>query len=314
MKNSLTIKVVAQLSGVSAHRLRAWERRYNAFAPKRTASGRRIYSINDVERLKLMNQLLENGHNIGSVANLSKGELLALANKTTLKSQTIAGVARPPTSSRNSSTAAILKALNGFNFEQINHELSQARLNFTVKQLIFEILSPLLAQVGVDVGAGKMGIAEEHLLSMIIRDHIIEIMQSIRHPQENGSMNFVLTTPEGDMHEFGILLAAVLCLAHGMNVKYLGPNLPPRELARAASRVAASVVIIGSTSPSPDYVRQPLPDYVKQVLKGLPKSTEVWVGGMQAQTTMRRGNARQRRIRIMDSLVGLDAALAALKA
>ncbi len=78
------IKVVSQMTGLSVHVIRAWEKRYNVVEPERTNTNRRLYSEEDIEKLKLLNNVLHEGHSIGGVANLSLNELknLLSENKT----------------------------------------------------------------------------------------------------------------------------------------------------------------------------------------------------------------------------------------
>src|SRR5579871_2950965 len=73
-----TIKFVAQHTGLSAHTIRAWERRYAALSPERTATNRRLYSTDDMEKLSLLRRAVQAGHNIGQIARLSLSDLQRL--------------------------------------------------------------------------------------------------------------------------------------------------------------------------------------------------------------------------------------------
>ena len=69
------IKVVSQMTGLSVHVIRAWEKRYHVVEPDRTDTNRRLYSVDDIEKLRLLNDASHLGHNIGRLANLSLSEL-----------------------------------------------------------------------------------------------------------------------------------------------------------------------------------------------------------------------------------------------
>ena len=65
------IKVVSQMTGISEFVIRAWEKRYDAVIPSRTESNRRLYSEEDIEKLRLLNDAVQKGHNIGGIARLN---------------------------------------------------------------------------------------------------------------------------------------------------------------------------------------------------------------------------------------------------
>ena len=70
---------VARMAGIPVSTLRIWERRYQVAAPPLTASGHRLYSAHDVQRLALMKRLIGLGHAIGTIAGLDLGALEQLA-------------------------------------------------------------------------------------------------------------------------------------------------------------------------------------------------------------------------------------------
>jgi DNA-binding transcriptional MerR regulator len=73
--SSYRIGAVSRLTGVPADTLRVWERRYAVVEPSRTEGGSRLYSQEDVARLSLIKRLVDAGHAIGTVANLSLEQL-----------------------------------------------------------------------------------------------------------------------------------------------------------------------------------------------------------------------------------------------
>ena len=81
-QSRFSIRQVIELTGVSEYVLRAWELRYDAFSPKRTDTGRRLYSKNDLEKAKTLWELTQKGHKISEVAPKSLSHLKELLNKT----------------------------------------------------------------------------------------------------------------------------------------------------------------------------------------------------------------------------------------
>ena len=74
------IKYVSQRTGLSVHRIRAWERRYQAVTPERTATQRRLYSESDIRRLQLLRQAIDGGHRISKIGRLALDDLMKLVN------------------------------------------------------------------------------------------------------------------------------------------------------------------------------------------------------------------------------------------
>jgi hypothetical protein len=72
------IRYVALQTGLKPYLIRTWEVRYRAVCPKRTDSNRRLYSDDDVKRLKLLKMAVDCGHAISSVVPLSNQDLQAL--------------------------------------------------------------------------------------------------------------------------------------------------------------------------------------------------------------------------------------------
>lgn len=313
MNTALTIKSVSALTGISSHTLRAWEKRYQAILPQRTPAGRRIYTLKDVERLNLIGSLIQEGHSIGGVVSLSKNELEMLlkkkrANRVLLSNtQTLPAMPANPTSSNGDAQKIcqkVIEALRDFDISSIDRELGRARLHFNAVTVVLEVFSPLMAEVGRLVDEGKLGIGEEHTLSSLLRDQLGPILNSARHSNLSTKRAVLVTTPEGNIHEFGILLAAILSASHGFGVHYLGPNTPADEILRIARMTKPTAVILGSTKLPQDSSVVPLQKFVCHLKTRLPKSIELWVGGEVDLSTLK--YLRRNTMRHLSSLHDLD--------
>jgi DNA-binding transcriptional MerR regulator len=298
MTDALAIKTISRLSGVSEHTLRAWERRYEAIKPKRTSTGRRSYSLSDVEKVKLLNRLVEGGHSIGRIAHYSIQELekLIQAGEAGSSAHDIAalntGFAETEVSILNEHTfretklnpqlLELLDDLKAYRLEEVDLHLRRARAQVSVKAFIFDWISPLLQELGELVRKETFGIAHEHALSAMIKEHLLQIYQGLL-PHSAGETRVVLSTPEGDLHEFGILMSAILCATHHMSVRYLGPNIPAADLADAAQGLRANLVILGTCPlPREKQVTQ-FEVYLRQLAQRLSPEVEILVGGHEAQ-------------------------------
>jgi MerR family transcriptional regulator, light-induced transcriptional regulator len=279
--DNLNTKAVVSLLGVNEHTLRAWERRYGAVTPARSPEGRRSYSGKDIERLRLLIELTNQGHHIGNVATLPMPKLRALKGlmaPVPAASDPIEAEAPAGTDHLN----RILETLENFDLEKLNQALLTARFELSQKSLVMHLILPLMAKVGNLVICETLSIAQEHILSSLLRDHIGQIYHSLSPYEFSSRMNhstFALTTREGDMHEFGILISAILCALHRKRTHYLGPNLPARDVVFACKQFSIQNLVLG-LSPIPESREIISPqDFLSYLDKNLPKNVTIWIGG-----------------------------------
>ncbi len=268
-----SVKAACKRLGIGPHTLRAWESRYGAVEPHRTESGQRQYSTAELERLEKIVHLVNLGHTVGAVAKLSDGELGRLLRRP-------APETKPEGADLTGFLAELEASLRRFDINRVSSLLDQKRVSLGARAFVLEVLAKVLSWMGGRVSADEMSIAHEHALSAMVRD---QIYQTLRYgsvplaPRKNSRV--VLATPEDDLHEFGILMAATLLSHHGVPSHFLGANLPAEALCLAAKAVKAELVILGN-APVPETERRiSFLQYLNELHRGLPKSTAVWIGG-----------------------------------
>lgn len=309
---ALNVKAVSRLSGVSEFTLRAWEKRYQAVTPKRTASGRRIYTLADVERLRLLLALVNLGHSIGNIARLPNEELLRLKDHS-LRPDSLSASALPATEEAKSeeqeqalSRCMVLlkKLLDDYQTTELSRELAHARGNFSARTFLLKVVVPVFGWVGEQVAAKKLSIAQEHLLSAILRDRLAEVYLTLDpRSQDARAKCFLFTTPEGDLHEFGILIGSILCTLWRQKPDFLGPSMPAEEVARAARELRSDVVVLGSLELPKGTLKISLEQYLKKLDALLPSRVAVWVGGSAVKSLKKLQLSRPlERIESMDQL------------
>lgn len=232
------IGTVATLTGISTHALRAWERRYHGLQPVRTPGGDRLYNDQDIERLRLIKQLLEYGHAISEVANLPAGELETLLGKHPERT--------PPPVAPDSAAADIqesfFEALRIFDLEQAARILSRAAVALDPRTLIFEVAAPMIQEVGDRWESGDLRIAHEHAASSLFRNLLGALIRT--YSPDSDAPDAVIATPANELHEFGALLVAMLAVSRGWRVTYLGPNLPAEEIAHVVEVRKAQLLLL----------------------------------------------------------------------
>ncbi len=267
-----SLTYVCSYLGISPHLLRAWEKRYQCINPKRKANGRRVYSENEIIHVAYLVVLTRRGHQISDLAPLAVNELKKLHGKE-IEIKHDKKINETP----KATIHALLLALEHYNLEIIDHELKQLKENQPLLHLVYHYLLPLIQKLGEKVYKRELGIEQEHALTSLIRSHFYS---EISHTIKNTSLpsrRYILSTPEGELHEFGILLAAIILKAQGQDFYYLGTNLPAKSLVLAQRGLKSDTIIIGSSINYAQNAEQ-FKTYIKE-LELLPPHVEVIVGG-----------------------------------
>lgn len=243
------IRVVARRTGLSPHVIRAWERRYKVVEPLRSGTNRRVYSPADVEKLNLLQAAILSGHNIGRLATLTLEELRRMV--ATDRSEDALPEGRPTSDAGKSKyVEACLSAVQTLDERQLESELARANLALGHVGLTQKIIAPLLDRIGELWRSGDLPVAHEHMASSVIRSTLGAMREGFDSPES--SARIVVTTPAGQLHEFGALLAGSAASSEGWRVTYLGPNLPAAEIAGAARASGAKAVALSVIYPPND--------------------------------------------------------------
>lgn len=271
------IGVVESRTGLSAHTLRAWERRYGVVEPHRSEGGHRLYSDADIEHLRLLHELTRRDRRIGQLADRSPEQL-----REQLREDRAAELTAPGAEVREDSQvtriAAFLDearaAVGDFDAERLDALLRRAALTLSVGMFVDDLVGPLLRDVGRAWEEGEIRPAHEHLASAIVVRVTSWLMENFEPEPE--APWIVVGTLAGDRHELGALFVAVTAAAEGWRVRYLGPDLPAEDLALAARQgpaVAVAVSLVYSESESSTASE------LRRLRRGLPSGIALLVGG-----------------------------------
>lgn len=278
---SSPIQAASIRSGLSPHVIRIWERRYEALTPSRTGTNRRMYSDEDIERLTLLRELTERGRRIGNIARLPLEQLQdmlkSLQNRPSEGASSFSVDATVALNTEADYVKQAIAATRVYDSDRLRRLLQRARIQFGQRGTVHRIICPLIHDVGQAWQDGNLRPSHEHIATAVIREVLMT--------PEPGSQvapsapEIVVSTPSGEMHELGALLAAASARDLGWRVTYLGPNLPAEEIvacaqARKVRAVALSVVY-------PD--RCPVIEgKLRKIRQMLPESTALVVGGRAA--------------------------------
>lgn len=266
MGRPYAIAAVAKLTGLSTDTLRAWERRYRVITPQRDAKGMRRYGETDVARLQLLRSATSIGHAIRHVAKLPDDEIKALVRQPPQPGADFGGPI----------VQKVLQSIRGYDVWRAEELLANAAMLSKPQDFVLNVLAPLMATVGSLWEQRALSIAQEHLVSVLVRN-LVGSMMRLRPPATGGTMLFA--TPPGEPHEFGIALAACLASMRGIRPCVLGTNVPAHEVLRAARRLRPDTIVFGAT-----LGEHGMAQYLASVRAKLPARMQTWVGGEAAQS------------------------------
>lgn len=261
-----TVKSTAQMTGLTAETLRAWERRYAAVVPHRDAKGRRLYDEAMLERLACLHRLTDRGHPISQLAPLDDGALQSLLEAS--RKPAFAGADVLP--------GRMLDAVGQYRVDAFDRELSVAIATLPLVVLLERVVFPLLQQIGQRWADGSLSVAQERLVSSLLRARLLSILS--QHPRERPPRVLFATLP-GEQHELGLLGAALQACDGGLPVMYLGTELPATELVRLANLLGVGAVAISSVYPAS--ASDALAG-IRELDAGLAPGIRIWLGGANA--------------------------------
>ena len=268
------IKVVARRTGLSAHVIRIWEKRYGAVEPERTGTNRRLYSDEQIERLSLLRDLTRNGHSIGHVAKLPTDKLLQLASE----SHGANGQAARAQNSAQPSTTTFLDeciaAVKSLNARALEETLKRASMELGAQGLLQRVVAPFAQALGQLWRDGDITAAHEHFASAVLRNCLGHAAKPFAGT--DSAPVLIVTTPAGQVHEIGALLVAAAAANLGWHVTYLGASLPAAEIAGAARQNRARAVALSLVYPEDD---TQLEGELIRLSELLPAETTLLVGG-----------------------------------
>ncbi len=270
------IKYVSEQTGLSAHVIRIWERRYSAISPQRTNTNRRLYSQNDIEKLRLLKSATLCGQSIGQIADLPIDKLREISSASILMEEFFEPESTT-TKIRDLSKKYIsdsLTAIDEFDSFRLEKNLRRASVELGSFKIVTEVITPLMDEVGNKWRSGEMSPANEHFASEIVKNYLKNIVLSSNIVPT--APKLIVTTPKGQLHDVGAAIVATAAVMEGWKVIYLGANLEYNEISMAVERNNADALALSIVHPNDDIY---LADELVNLRKNLGDEFLVIVGG-----------------------------------
>ena len=262
----LTIAAVERDVGLSKDVLRVWERRYGFPSPERNAHGERLYPIDQVERLRLIKRLMDQGLRPGRLMASSTEDLNGLAS------------ARPnPTPvgdvASHEALDGMLTLIKEHDATGYSQALQQRLARQGLQNFVQDTMAPLTHMVGQAWEDGRVEVFEEHLFTELSSRVLRQAISGVVGGQ---APRVLLTSLPEEPHGLGLLMVEGVLSIEGAHCIPLGTQMPMLSIADAARAHRADVVALSFSAAFPSRL---IPSLLMQLRGLLPESTSLWAGG-----------------------------------
>ncbi|MFW6224029.1 MAG: MerR family transcriptional regulator [Bacteroidota bacterium] len=260
------IKDLEKLSGIKAHTIRIWEKRYNIVSPKRTNTNIRYYSNDDLKRILNVSILNRNGFKISNIARMSDSEI----EKRVLE-------INEENDDHRSVIENLILAMVDLDEDRFERILAHIVTRIGFEQTLIKVIHPFFNKIGVLWLTGSINPAQEHFVSNLIRQKLIVAIDGISVSPKENSKVFMMFLPENEWHELGLLFYQYLVKAHGHRVIYLGQSVPLSDVVKVSAIRRPDYIFSIITSSLPD---DELQAFLRELSSCFPKQS-IFIGGLQ---------------------------------
>lgn len=219
-----SIRDLEALSGIKAHTIRIWEKRYQIFDPQRTQTNIRFYSTSELKKLLNISLLIEKGHKISKISCLNHEHLSLKVTEAFVEQNSESDYYK-------SQINTLLFSMFDLDEPLFDKTFSSCVLRYGLENTIHHVVYPLLKKVGIMWCVNEVNPAQEHFVSNLVRQKILSAIDGIAFPNKTDRENtYVLFLPENEDHELGLILANYILKKAGKKVIYLGAKVPFADL------------------------------------------------------------------------------------
>lgn len=248
-----SVAQVEALTGIKAHTLRIWERRYDFLDPQRTPTNIRYYSDEQLKKLLNFGILVRNGYRVSKLSKMTPEQVYEEVTKV---------LANPNSESSDDMKGLTLSMLE-MNEEDFDNIFERQVIKKGFLRTITESIYPFLQYVGVLWTTNKAMIAQEHYMSNLIRQKIIAAIERLSIPSK-GAPSVVLFLLEGEEHEIGLLLASFIAKEMGWNVYYLGHGVPVANIKKVIEITEPNLLLTMFVTPKINKVN----GFIESIIEG----------------------------------------------
>ncbi len=269
ISNRFTIKDLENLSGIKAHTIRIWEKRYGILEPSRTESNIRYYDAGALKKLLNVTLLYNAGIKISKIADMTSAQLLDQVRDHMVRNGGEEGY-----------MDAMVVSMLSFDQPLFEHTFNRLIAEYSFRHVFLKVFVPLLHNIGIHWQSDSITPAHEHFMSNLIKQ---KLHLSLERVQQNTPMNddltFVLFLPDNEIHELGLLYVHYELMLKGLRSIYLGQSVPMSNLAAVqAAFDNIQFVSYFTIKPEVHEVNNYLEHFNRVLLRNRPGDS-IWVTG-----------------------------------
>ncbi|MCF8334091.1 MAG: MerR family transcriptional regulator [Bacteroidales bacterium] len=232
-----TIKDLERLSGVKAHTIRIWEKRYGIITPNRTDTNIRRYDDEDLKSILNIAILRDNGYKISEIASFNNKEL----------SEHVLSFSTNP---RHHSTQInnLILAMIELDDRKFDKIITNSTVRSGFEETILNVVYPFLEKIGILWQIGSVNAAQEHFVTNLLRQKLLVALDGQMSGSHPEAKRFMLFLPESEYHELGLLFFAYIVRKNGHKILYLGQSVPFEDVVEVAKMKEPDYIITSVTA------------------------------------------------------------------
>lgn len=272
VKKNFSIRDLENLSGIKAHTIRIWEKRYNLLAPDRTATNIRTYSLNSLQKLLNVTLLYNSGYKISKISRIPERNIPLLVREIVAKN-----------SVKNHAINAFKLAMINFDQTLFMSTYNSVLTDKSFRDVFKEVFIPLLNEIGLLWQTDTISPAHEHFITSLIKQKILINTEKLQHQEPiHKSKIFVPFLPENEIHEIGLLYLNYEIVLRGYKSIYLGQTVPLDTL-KDVMKYFDNLCFLSyfTVSPSKEKIEKYLSRFADLIKEF--GSAEIWILGYQTK-------------------------------
>ncbi|HLP63825.1 MerR family transcriptional regulator [Flavobacterium sp.] len=267
IKSSFSIKDLENLSGIKAHTIRIWEKRYDVLQPMRTDTNIRLYDLSSLQKLLNITLLHDYGYKISKISKLHNDKINSLVREIVSEKN-----------AKNHAISSFKLAMMNFDQTLFFNTYDQLLSEKSFREIFYEVFIPLITEIGFLWQAETITPAHEHFISYLIKQKILINTEKLQiEPVIKTDKLFVLYLPSNEIHELGLMYLNYEILLNGYKTIYLGESVPTSSL-QDVKKYFDNIVFVCYATVEPN--KSEINDYIADLKsKLLGDETELWLLG-----------------------------------
>lgn len=268
IKNVFSIKDLENLSGIKAHTIRIWEKRYAVLAPMRTDTNIRVYDLQSLQKLLNITLLHNHGYKISKISKLEDRQIATLVKEIVTEKN-----------SKNHAINAFKMAMMNFDQNLFTTTYNELLSEKSFKKVFYDVFIPLMNEIGLLWQSETISPAHEHFISHLIRQKILINTETLQYQKETKTDKvFVLYLPMNEIHELGLMYLNFEFISNGYKTIYLGESVPTDSL-KDVTKYFNDIIFVTymTVEPDKDKINQYLEEIHTELL--LESNSQLWITG-----------------------------------